>query len=168
MILKRNIGCSHVIGCSHAISCSHAIHMLKKTINNFVNNWSTVTLDCLDLSKAFDRCNHYGLLLELLEVKCHFNMLSNWFSKVSTQVIWENCLSVPVSLKCGLHQGSVLPPALFTLYVDNLLQYLESCNVGCYLGHRAVNSFMYADDIICLSISVTDIRQLFHLYISNI
>ena len=50
------------------------------------------------------------------------------------------------SRKCSL--------ALFTLYLDNLLQYLASCNVGCYLGHKAVNSYMYADDIILFSISV--------------
>jgi len=32
------------------------------------------------------------------------------------------------------------------IYVDDLLKHLESCKFGCYIGHRCVNSFMYADD----------------------
>ena len=47
-----------------------------KTINNFVNNGLTVSLGCLDLSKAFDRCNNYGLLLKLLEVKMPFHIVN--------------------------------------------------------------------------------------------
>jgi len=105
-------------GFKKGIGCSHAIHIVKKTIYYFVNYGSTVTLGCLDLSKAFNKVNHFGLLLKLLKVKVHFQvvtMLSNWFSKVSTQVLWKKCLSKPVSLDCSLRQGSVLSPSLFSL-----------------------------------------------------
>ena len=108
---KRQFGFKKEIG----YSCYSYV---KKIIDNFVNEGSTVTFGCLDFAKAFDKYNHFGLLRKLLEVKMPFhivNMLSNWFSKVSTQVLWDNCLSSPVRLECGLHQGSVLSPALFSL-----------------------------------------------------
>jgi len=37
------------------------------------------------------------------------------------------------------------------------------CNVGCYIGHRCINSFMYADDIALLAISVHDVLKLVHI-----
>jgi len=46
------------------------------------------------------------------------------------------------------------------LIFDDLLKHLEFCNFGCYIGHRCVNSFMYADDIVLVSISIVDMQQL--------
>ena len=75
---------------------------------------------------------------------------------------WNTCFSKSVNLECGLRQGSVLSPSLFSFYVDDLLKLLTSSNNGCYIGHSCVNSFMYADDIILMSISVQDMLQLVH------
>jgi len=40
------------------IGCNHALFTLRKTIDHFVGNNSTVNLCTLDMSKAFDRLNH--------------------------------------------------------------------------------------------------------------
>ena len=167
-IQKYLISDKRQFGFKKGIGCCHAIHMVKSTVDYYVNNGSTVTLGCLDLSKAFDKVNHFGLLWKLLKVNMPFHVvltLANWFSKASTQVLWNKCLSKPVSLVCGLRQGSVLSPSFFSLYVDDLLSELTSCNFGCYIGHRCINSFMYADDIILLSISNQDMLKLVHLCI---
>ena len=60
----------------------------------------------------------------------------------------------------GVKQGGILSPLLFTLYVNAILEKLEKSGIGCFVGHRCCNSYMYADDLILLSITVTDLQRL--------
>jgi hypothetical protein len=62
-----------------------------------------------------------------------------------------------------VRQGGVLSPLLFACYVDCVLDKQESSNVGCFIGKHCFNSFMYADDLILLSISVTDLQKMINL-----
>jgi hypothetical protein len=48
-------------GFKRDIGCSDAIFALKSTINNFTSSGSTVYAAALDVSKAFDRVNHFKL-----------------------------------------------------------------------------------------------------------
>jgi len=43
--------------------CSNAIYSVRKTVENYVNGGSTVNLCAIDLSKAFDKVNHYAVLI---------------------------------------------------------------------------------------------------------
>ena len=58
--------------------------------------------------------------------------------------------------------AGILSPLLFTLFVDVLLQKLETLIV-CYINFKFCNSFLYADDIILLSISISDLRLMFNM-----
>ena len=72
-------------------------------------------------------------------------------------------MSDRIDLLSGVKQGGVLSPLLFTLYVDVVLDKLERSGVGCYINYNCCNSYMYADDIILISISVTDLQRLFNI-----
>jgi len=58
------------------------------------------------------------------------SLLENWYSKASFQVVWHGILSKRYNLQCGLQQGSVLSPSLFSSYVDDLLKQLALTNYG--------------------------------------
>jgi len=45
--------------------CSEALSLLCSTVQYFTNNGSTVSIASLDMSKAFDKVNHYALFLKL-------------------------------------------------------------------------------------------------------
>ena len=150
-------------GFKKGIGCNKAIYSVKSTTQSFTKADSTVNLGCLDLSKAFDKVNHHGLLLKLMERKTPtliVKLLENWFSKSSSQVWSNNELSSRRDLRCGLRQGGVLSPFLFSVYVDDLLKKLAESKLGCFINNICMNSFMYADDIILLTISINDMQKL--------
>ena len=90
-------------------------------------------------------------------------VLKQWFLVSSARVKWNGVLSEPVSLLSGVRQGGILSPLLFSAYVDIVLAELEKSSRGCFINKRCFNSFMYADDLILLSISVVDLQALLSL-----
>jgi len=145
------------------VGCYNSIHTVRKVIKYFNNRNSTINVGSIDLSKAFDKTNIYGILCLLQEKNVNtdiINILQNWFLKNSTTIKWHNVRSRDVPLMSGVKQGGILSPLLFTLYVNVILEKLEKSGLGCFIGHRCCNSYMYADDLILLSITVTDLQHL--------
>lgn len=147
-------------------SCAHAIYTVRKTVEAFCLNGSTVNLCSLDISKAFDKINHVKLLLKLIDRnvprECIL-LLKCWYSKIQCCVRWGNTLSHFVKLTAGVRQGGILSPYLFAIYVNDVLINLKYSKLGCHLKGFCFNSVMYADDLIILSISLTDLRKMINI-----
>ena len=62
------------------VGCSHAIYTLRSTVDYFVNNNSTVNICSLDVSKAFDRINHYRLYTKFMKRSLPFNIVMILFN----------------------------------------------------------------------------------------
>lgn len=153
-------------GFKKGTGCNHAIYMLRKTVNFFTSNGSTVNIAMLDLSKAFDKINHFGLFITLMKRNVPIvviNILANWYSRISTRVSFSGTLSTTVVLVSGVRQGGVLSPFFFSVYVNDLLNQLNACGIGCYIKGVCFNVIMYADDIVLTAISVNDLRRLVHI-----
>jgi len=57
----------------------------------------------------------------------------------------------------------VLSPYFFAIFVDDIVNKILDCNIGCYVRHMCVSVFklfMYADDIILLCPSVDGLQRL--------
>ena len=64
-------------------SCSHAIYSMKRVVDYYVKFVSTVNLCALDISKAFDKMNRYGLFIKLMKKSVPINLLrvlEVWFA----------------------------------------------------------------------------------------
>ena len=81
-----------------------------------------------DMSKAFDRINHKRLMLKLANsgVGGVGGNLLQWFQSYLTdrrqRVTVLGVTSKPLPVFSGVPQGSILGPALFRLYVNDLLE----------------------------------------------
>ena len=120
----------------------------------------------IDLSKAFDKMNHYALLIKLMERKMPLQLITIfalWFRCSKTCVKWGNCLSFFFPLTAGVRQGGVLSPSLFSIYIDSLVDKVIACKLGCHVSCISVSILLYADDIVLLSPTVTGLQELFQV-----
>ena len=94
----------------------------------------------LDLSVAFDTVAHQLLLNDFYNSGMRdvaLNLLESYISEREQHAVIEETESEPTFLHCGVPQGSVLGPLLFTVYRSSLVNVL--------VAHR-VDYHFYADD----------------------
>jgi hypothetical protein len=97
-------------------SCHLAIHHVKKVIKYFNDKGSTMNIGVIDLKKAFDKVNHYGLLCSLQESHLNFkviNIIENWLCKSQSIVNWNGVAAHSVDCSAGVRQGGILSPSYF-------------------------------------------------------
>ena len=153
-------------GFKYGLSCSHAIYAVKSVVNLYTSSGSTVNLCALDVKKAFDKMNHYGLFLKLMDrlVPVNFlSMLEYWLCLSATCVRWVDNYSEFFSVACGVRQGGVLSPYLFAIYVDDIIEKIKKSDLGCRLGVKQIAIILYADDILLLAPSVEALQKLFDI-----
>ena len=102
----------------------------------------------LDISKAFDRIWHAGLLHKLKSYGISgqiFGLISSFLSNRWLQVVLDGKSSQEYSDNARVSQGPILSPALFLLYINDVI-----CDTA-----------IYADDttLYCKCDQASDLRQ---------
>jgi len=150
-------------GFKKGFSCTHALNLVKNTTHYFNSKGHTINLGFVDIRKAFDKVSYWGILT-LLQTKLInpiiVDTLAHWFSLNSARVVWNNCVSDSVRLTAGVRQGGILSPLLFSAFIDIVLTELSKCKLCCFLNGQCLNSLLYADDLLLISTSVTDLQLL--------
>ena len=54
-------------------------------------------------------------------------------------------------------------PILFSIFIDDIVARIQRANVGCYISTICVSIFLYADDILLVSPTVTGLQTLLHV-----
>ena len=56
--------------------------------------------------------------------------------------------SKPFRVACGLRQGCILSPLLFSLYINSLVSKLKEAEVGVMCRGQLISALLYTDDAV--------------------
>jgi hypothetical protein len=129
---------------------SSTITQLTEIYHQFctaVNDGKEIRVVFLDISKAFDRVWHKGLLYKLKRCGITGNLLEwlkDYLSERQQRVIVNGHHSEWGKINVGVPQGSVLGPLLFLIFINDITYVIKNCKIR-----------LFADDT-CLFIEVED------------
>ena len=139
--------------------------MVVETVNYF-NNRDTPIFACfLDLSKAFDLVTFSKLFSKLKNrIGAIFIRLMAYIYIFQTCCVeWCGVKSKSFNVACGIRQGAVLSPILFSIYIDDLFSVLADSGFGCYINDLFYGIVGYADDLVLMSPDLSGLQSMLNI-----
>ncbi|MCG8048301.1 MAG: reverse transcriptase family protein [Candidatus Thiodiazotropha endolucinida] len=132
--IQNNILTASQSGFIQGDSTTYQLLQLYDTFCEAVDNGKEVRVVFLDITKAFDRVWHKGLLHKLVAIGISDNLL-NWFasylSSRKQRVVINGKTSSYQTVPAGVPQGSILGPLLFLIYINDIVLELN-CGIRLF------------------------------------
>ena len=123
-------------------STADLLTVMSDRIARAFNRSGATRAVALDISQAFDRVRHVGLLHKLKSYGISgqiFGLISSFFSNRQLRVVLNGKASQEYPVNAGVPQGSILGPILFLLYINNFPD-----DVICNIANYADDTTLYS------------------------
>ena len=137
---KNNLLSKNQSGFRPGDSTIYQLLSITSTIYDAFENYDETRAVFLDISMAFDKVWHEGVIFKL---KCNaisgnlLNFFENYLLNRYQRVVLNGTESNWKSLEAGVPQGSVLGPLLFLVYINDLTDNI-SCDMRLFADDSSV------------------------------
>ncbi|VDI36138.1 Hypothetical predicted protein [Mytilus galloprovincialis] len=124
--------------------------LISEAINEAKDKNECLILITLDAEKAFDVVDHIHLFWKLYHQGINgasWLLIKELYNKTTTQVKSQGYISETFVNEQGVKQGGILSANFYKAYNKNILDTLESTNIGIKIGTNYVGCPTCADDI---------------------
>jgi len=132
-----------------------------------MDKWTVNTplfLCFIDYKKTFDSVPHDQLWLVMLEMgfPAHIvQLISKLYCKQEAVVRIDKHVTSWFNIWRGVRQGCIISPYLFNIYAEKVTrEALEGVELGFRIEGRIVNNLRYADDVVLIATSESDLQEL--------
>ena len=125
----NNILSSHQSGFQSGDSTVNQVAYLYHVFSHALDRKKDDRIVFCDISKAFDRVWHEGLLFKLERIGIGGNLLNfvkHYLSNHTRSIIVDGQSSEIGHIKAGVHQGAVFGPLTFLIYINDIIEDISS------------------------------------------
>ena len=141
-------------GYKNGTSTTQCSWLVTEVANYYIRRGTAVSACLLDCSKAFDKCRFDHLFEKILGKSVPpivVRVLIFMYEEQTGCVKLAGKKSGSFMISNGTRQGSVLSPALFSIYLDDLIKELRDQGLGCHIGGWWMGACGFADDLILMA-----------------
>lgn len=137
---EKKILRDHQFGCRQNLSAAHQLTILSETIASGFNANLITGLATIDVTAAFDKIWHGGLLQKLINYGISASMIRLINSFLTSRSFYSSkggANSQCANLNSSLPQGSLLSPLLFILYTNDSPDVHDDAQLSSYVDDTA-------------------------------
>lgn len=155
--------CAEQFGFRRNSRTTDNLFILKQLIQSHFRANKKLYVAFVDYEKAFDTVWQSGLLHKIKKLGItnnFYKVIESMYNTVTSSVILENDISESFPCNKGIRQGDGLSPLLFSIFMNDLPAFLKTSGCkGVQLNTTLLNCLMFADDLVLLSSSPSDLQH---------
>ena len=138
---KNNLLSDCQFGFRRKSSTEHAVTYFSDFIKTNMDKGKLTVEVFVDLRKAFDTIDHATLIAKLPIYGVHGKELT-WFESYLFNrqqfVSYQGICSERQSIRCGVPQGFILGPLLFTIVINDITEQVKECRIMLYADDTVI------------------------------